>query len=280
MMNELIIIEKQDVMSTFTQRDLITPLLAKIEHAATKETLNATTDQGRKAIASMAYRVAQSKTYIESHGKDLAAELKELPKLVDSNRKYARDFLDALKERIRKPLDVWEAEQAAILLAAKVLVDHAEAVLCNIEWELAKKSENDRIEKERADYEARILMEAETRAKFNADERIRREVINAESRALSAELEIKRVQAQAQHDIEQAGQRATQEAQSAQEHEARNKREQEQVKAKAKLQLDNVTLVRQSIIDDLKAIGLNEKQANYILKAVIKNKIRALRVEY
>jgi len=279
-MNELIIIEKQDVMAVFTQRDLITPLLAKIEHAATKETLNATTDQGRKAIASMVYRVAQSKTYIESHGKDLAAELKELPKLVDSNRKYARDFLDALKERIRKPLDEWEAEQAAILLAEKVLLDHAEAVLCNTEWELAKKSENDRIAKERADYEAKVLAEAQAKAKIEADEKARSEIINAEARALSAEIEIKRVQAQAQHDIEQAGKRATQEAQSAQEYEARNKREQEQVKAKVKLQLDNVTLVRQSIIDDLRAIGLNEKQANYILKAVIENKIRAIKIEY
>ena len=127
-------------MDVFTKRELITPLLEKIEHVATKETFDVSTDKGRKAIASMAYRVAQSKTYIESHGKELAAELKELPKLVDSNRKYVKDFLDALKDKVRKPLDEWEAEQESIKLKAKIELDHEVALLDNIEWELARKS--------------------------------------------------------------------------------------------------------------------------------------------
>lgn len=101
---EIITIKKSQAMDIFTKRELITPLLEKIEHVATQENFDASTDKGRKAIASMAYRVAQSKTYIESHGKELASELKELPKLVDSNRKYSKDFLDNLRDRVRKPL--------------------------------------------------------------------------------------------------------------------------------------------------------------------------------
>ena len=279
-MNELIIIEKQDVMSVFTQRDLITPLLDKVEHFATLEQQDVTTDKGRKDIASMAYRVAQSKTYIEGHGKDLAAELKELPKLVDSNRKYARDFLDALKDRIRKPLDDWEAEQAAIQLAEKILLDHKEAILCNFNWELAKKAEDDRIAKERQDYEAKVLADAEIKAKIVADEKARREIIDAEARVLSAELEIIRLQSKAKLDIEQASQRATQEAQRVQEKEARIKHEQEQIKEQAKANQANIDKVHQSIIDDLTSIGLNDKQSKYLLTAIIAKKIFALKIEY
>ncbi|OCS62006.1 hypothetical protein BBZ50_02590 [Escherichia coli] len=45
-----------------------------------------TTAKGRKEIASLAYKVAQTKTYLDGLGKDLVAELKEIPKLIDANR--------------------------------------------------------------------------------------------------------------------------------------------------------------------------------------------------
>ncbi|EGT6367902.1 cell envelope biogenesis protein TolA, partial [Escherichia coli] len=46
-----------------------------------------TTAKGRKEIAYLAYKVAQTKTYLDGLGKDLVAELKEIPKLIDANRK-------------------------------------------------------------------------------------------------------------------------------------------------------------------------------------------------
>jgi len=279
-MNDLILIEKKDLMSVFTKRDCITPLLDKIKQAATQELFDVTNDKGRKAIASMAYRVAQSKTYIESHGKNLAAELKELPKMVDSNRKYARDFLDNLKEQVRKPLDDWEAEQAAILLSAKVLLDHAEAIICNTDWDLAVKAENDRIAKERLDYEAKVFADAKIKAKIEADEKARREIIDAEARALSAELEISRLQEQATRDIAQATQKATQDAKLLQEKEEESRQAQERLNEYAKQKKDNVNKVKQSIIDDFLAIGLNDKQAKYILDAILDNKIKGLKVIY
>jgi len=308
-MNELIIIEKQDVMAVFTQRDLITPLLAKVEHFAMLEPQDVTTEKGRKEIASIAYRVAQSKTYIEAQGKDLAAELKELPKLVDSNRKYARDFLDDLKDRIRKPLDDWEANQAAMVLADKVLLDHEIALLDNIQWVINQKETTDRIAKERADYEAKVLADAEIKAKIVADEKATRKIIDAEARALSAERENIRIQEQAKRDIETANQRAIQEAKRSQdetirlqeqskrdiaqatqraiqeaklfqEKEERIKQAQERVKEQAKANRANIDEVHKSVIDDLLAVGLNEKQCKYLLVAIFAKKIRALKIEY
>jgi hypothetical protein len=266
---ELVIIQKAQAMELFTKRELITPILEKIEHFAFNETYDATTDKGRKAIASIAYRVAQSKTYIESHGKELAAELKELPKLVDSNRKYAKDFLDALRDRVRKPLDDWEAEQELIKLKAKILEDHAEALLINIEWELARKAEQERLDRERADYEAKVLADAQVKAKIQAEEKARQEIIQAEARAIAAEKE-------AQRAAEQERARITHELVIK---EKAEREEREKIQAEKNAQ-ENVDRVHHSIILDLLAIGLNEEQAQFILDAVLEKQIKALRVEY
>lgn len=67
----------------------------------------------RKAIASLAYKVARTKTYLDGIGKDLVAELKDLPKRIDANRKLWRDSLDAIAERVRKPLTEWEQAEEA-----------------------------------------------------------------------------------------------------------------------------------------------------------------------
>ena len=308
-MNELIVIQKTEAMDIFTNRELLTPLLEKIEHVATQDQTDVTTEKGRKDIASIAYRVAQSKTYIEAQGKDLAAELKELPKLVDSNRKYARDFLDDLKDRIRKPLDEWEANQAAMVLADKVLLDHEIALLDNIQWVINQREATARIEKERADYEAKVLEDAKIKAQIIADEKARREIIDAEARVLSAERESIRIQDQAKRDLEIASQRAVQEikraqdetirlqeqakrdiaqatqkaiqdAKLSQEKEERIKQAQDRVIEQLKQQKSNIDKVRQSIAEDFMAIGLNETQAKYLLNAILDNKIRALKVIY
>lgn len=266
---EIITIKKSQAMDIFTKRELITPLLEKIEHVATQENFDASTDKGRKAIASMAYRVAQSKTYIESHGKELASELKELPKLVDSNRKYSKDFLDNLRDRVRKPLNEWEEEQARIKLKAEIEEAHAVALLDDIEWELKRKEEQERLAKEKADYEARVLAEAEAKAKIAAEEKVRNEIIQAEARAIAAEKEAQRAQ-------EQAEIRAKQE----QERKEKIARE-EQMKIEVQKNVKaNVDKVHQSIINDFINVGLNNDQAQYVLDAVINKKIKALRIEY
>ena len=61
----------------------------------------------------LAYKVAQTKTYLDGLGKDLVAELKEIPKLIDANRKTVRDRLDELKAKARQPLTDYEEESGA-----------------------------------------------------------------------------------------------------------------------------------------------------------------------
>jgi hypothetical protein len=73
------------------------------------------TDKGRKAFASMAHKVAKSKTALDAVGKELSAQQKEVPKRIDAERKRVWDTLEAWQKEVRKPLDDWqEAEDRRI----------------------------------------------------------------------------------------------------------------------------------------------------------------------
>ena len=71
------------------------------------------TEKGRKAIASMAYKVARTKTAIDDAGKLLNEESRARINAVDENRREIRNQLDALKDEVRKPLTDWEQAEEA-----------------------------------------------------------------------------------------------------------------------------------------------------------------------
>lgn len=71
------------------------------------------TATGRKAYASMAHKIARSKTAIDNIGKELVADLKQLPKTIDAERKRWRDQLDEWRDEARGPLNEWEAAEEA-----------------------------------------------------------------------------------------------------------------------------------------------------------------------
>lgn len=67
----------------------------------------------RKEMASVAYKVARSKTTIDDAGKDFVADLKSQCKIVDARRRDVREQLDALRDEIRGPLNRWEENEQA-----------------------------------------------------------------------------------------------------------------------------------------------------------------------
>ena len=74
------------------------------------------TDKGRKSIASMARKVASSKTAFDAHGKELKEQYTAITSKIDADRKLFRDQCDALRDEIRKPLTDWEnAEKQRII---------------------------------------------------------------------------------------------------------------------------------------------------------------------
>ena len=120
-MQDLIPIENAQPSALFAPGGLDN-LLAKIAEEARSLVPDTSTKKGRDAIASNAHKVARSKTYLEEIGKGYAAEIKELPKRVDSERKRVRDFLQALQDEVRAPLTAWEQAEAALQAEADALV--------------------------------------------------------------------------------------------------------------------------------------------------------------
>lgn len=106
--NDLIIIEPSSALTVFTTDGAIDPLLARIRQEIDAFTPDLSTASGRKAIASMAYKVAQPKTRIDDAGKKLVAQQKEIPNKIDATRKRVRDTLDKWRDEVRAPLTAWE----------------------------------------------------------------------------------------------------------------------------------------------------------------------------
>jgi hypothetical protein len=103
---------KKTALQVFQAANGLDPYLQQIRAEIDAFVPDVTTKKGRDAIASIAHKVARSKTALDNVGKDLVAELKEIPKKIDAERKRMRDTLDAWKDEVRAPLNEWEQAEA------------------------------------------------------------------------------------------------------------------------------------------------------------------------
>lgn len=240
---ELVVIEKKNAMAVFTNNDQLDPLIEAIEKEARSLVPDVTTKKGRDAIASMAHKVARSKTYIDNAGKDLVAELKALPKQIDESRRVVRERLDALKDEVRRPLTEWEAEQERIKaeeamnalhaealtmneefdrqLAALIESDHEMALLMNDAFDREQAEKKAEAERQRIAHEEEIKRQAEEKAKREAAEQAQREIDAAAAREREAILAKER----AEREQREAAERAEREKQAAVEAERRKAQE-------------------------------------------------------
>lgn len=241
---DLVVIEKANALAVFTSQAQLDPLIEAIEKEARSLVPDLSTKKGRDAIASMAHKVARSKTYIDNAGKDLVAELKALPKQIDESRRLVRERLDALKDEVRRPLTEWEAEQERIKAEEAMNAMHAEALVMNENIDLQRAIQyesdhemallmNEKIDREREEarqkaeqakreHEERIKREAEEKVRREADEAAKREIEAAAAREREATLakeraerEAKELAEKAERDRIEAEQRAEREKQEA-----------------------------------------------------------------
>lgn len=87
--------------------------ITRIREEVRKHEPDISTERGRKAIASLALKVAKSKVRLDDLGKEVGAEAKLKLDGIQAERKRMRDALDALKDEVRKPLTDWENAEAA-----------------------------------------------------------------------------------------------------------------------------------------------------------------------
>jgi septal ring factor EnvC (AmiA/AmiB activator) len=108
MSNELTVPSKKNALEVYQKPNGLDPFLKQIREEIDSFVPDVSTKKGRDAIASIAYKVAKSKTALDDVGKELVAELKELPKKIDAERKRVRETLDAWRDEVRRPLTEWE----------------------------------------------------------------------------------------------------------------------------------------------------------------------------
>jgi len=212
-------------------------VLRAIEEKVGEFVPNVETAAGRKEIKSFAYKIAQSKTFIDKAGKGLVAEQKKENKIIDNERKRARDFLGGLQQSVKKPYDDWEEVELALIAEEERKIqledDWVEALeddkyfnekrtfeLEKAEFEekqrgYLKEEEAKQEEQKRKEYKERVEKQAKELAEYEAREKIRA----AEEAAKKAEEDRIAAEKKAGEDKE----RAVEEAKAEAEAEARQK---------------------------------------------------------
>lgn len=104
---------QESAMTVYSTEKGLEPWLQKIRAEIDGFTPDVSSRKGREAIASMAYKVARSKTALDDVGKKLVADLKEIPKKIDAERKRVRDTLDGWQAEVKLPLTEWQAKEDA-----------------------------------------------------------------------------------------------------------------------------------------------------------------------
>ncbi|EPO2452672.1 cell envelope biogenesis protein TolA [Providencia rettgeri] len=320
MANELVVIEKSKALDVFKSSNSVEDIISKIESEVNSFVNDVNTDKGRKEIKSLAYRVAQSKTYLDGLGKDLVAELKEIPKLIDANRKTVRDRLDALRDKVRQPLTEWEAEQDRIKAEQQMLAWHEEALEMNAAFDkaLTERIESDHeiallmnekfdrdlaeakaeAERQRIAHEEELKKQAAEKARLEAEQKAQQEIEAAAQR----EREAKEAAKRAEREKQEAIQRAEQEAKEAQERAEREKQAAIEAERKKALEAEQARLAEeerkrqedakrqedkehrrvfnQEALKALVSNGFDEKLATEFIKLVASNQIPHMTMNY
>lgn len=114
MANQVILpIDTSLIAQAFVKPQGVQELFGLIKTEAQSHVLDVETKKGREFVASLAYKVSQSKTAVDNHGKSLVEGIKSQAKVIDEGRKFFRDSCDELRSELRAPLQAWEQKEAA-----------------------------------------------------------------------------------------------------------------------------------------------------------------------
>lgn len=313
MANELVVIEQATALDLFTAPEKVNQMLAHIKTLAEEERKELDSDlsvaKNRKAFASLAYKVTQTKTAIDKAGKLVVDDLKELPKKVDAARKLFRDELDLLSDDIRKPVTEYELEEKAReeaeALKKQIELDHEEALQMNELFDLRKaEEERQRIAREeemkrQAAEQARLEAERKAQKEIEAAAQREREAKEAAERAerekqeaiQRAEQAAKEAKEKAERDAKEAQERAEREKQAAIEAERKKALEAEQARlaeeerkrqedSKRQEDKEHRRVFNKEALQALVSNGFDEKLATEFIKLVASNQIPHMTMNY
>ena len=255
-----------------------------------------TTKDGCIQIKTMAKKISTLKKLIEEKGKEVAAELKAKPKLIDATRKEVKDTLDKLKEDVLKPIVDIEKRQEQITEIDNMPAQAMMYDSVGIEEQIAKLED---LREKGAEYWQESFEDA-SKSIADSMRQLNEFLLSARKKeAEQKELEELRAQKEAaqriiqEQEIKKAAEEAAEKARKEAE-EAANKRiqeaEQKLKEAESKIQKQSYiqsnvsnklvsretkTRIKESLIENcfLNNCLLTEETARAIVIAIIENKI-------
>jgi len=269
MSQELIVIEEAKALTAFNAGS-IEQLVSEVEEIARSIVLDASTAAGRKEIISVAYKVAQSKTFLDNVGKKIVEDWKKKSAVMDKERKKAWERLEKLQIEIRRPVTEFEEREKARVAG------HEQAILS---MEQLANAPHDNSQNAAAALVCLNLEDTTKREEFSdraAEVKLRcQEILKAkiaalqQSEAEKAELERLRKEAEerAQQDRErQIAEEAARKAREEAERKANAEREAAEARAK-KAEEDAKASAMKAEEDAKRAVAAAEEQARRAIEA-------------
>lgn len=248
-----------ELEQAFINDEFIDNLIKNIRDKASSVVGDLNKVAGRKVYISMAATVRSTKVMIDDAGKDLVAEMKKRPAMVDASRRKVREALDELAVEIRKPVTDWEAEQERIKSEQQMQAWHVEALEMNENFDLQRAIQFE------ADHELALLMNEKH------DRDVAEAKAEAERQRIAHEEELKRLAAEqakreADAEIAAAAQREA-DAKAALEKAERDAKdaaaraEQQRIEAEAKAEREKQEAAAQAERDKQAAIEAEQRRA-------------------
>ena len=110
----VIVVDQERLQAFFSDGNNLDKAYGRIEKLAKGLVADVATKEGVSQIKSCARQIASAKTKIDNLGKQVVAELKKLPGVIDENRRNFREKMEALQAEIRRPVTEIEEREAEI----------------------------------------------------------------------------------------------------------------------------------------------------------------------
>lgn len=113
----LVEVTRKDPVAVFTDEAKYSEFYQKLAAEVAKHAPDLTTEKGRRAIASLAFRVTKAKTSLDDAGKGLTEAWRSQIAVVNASKKKMVEELAELAKEVRRPLTEWEEAEAARVAA-------------------------------------------------------------------------------------------------------------------------------------------------------------------
>lgn len=105
---ELQVLDQNVIVAAFANQGGTKNLFERIKSEACSLVFDMNNKSDRDALKSFAYGLARTKTTVDNYGKELVSGIKAQAAVIDADRKFWRDSMEALQEEIRAPLTAFE----------------------------------------------------------------------------------------------------------------------------------------------------------------------------